>query len=210
MGDDDSVLSRFNLLGADNSSSNQLYDAWKSNPVFNKQYTRVANPGLSEYSLIGNKPTSVLLGNNTSTLRGFQPTAGTVALDTPVTQGPLALQANGENSIFGQIGDWLNGVTDIFKNGDGTWNLQGMGNFLGGAGQLGSAVLNGIMGMKAYNLAKDQYGFQKALAQRNLANSVEAYNTRLGDMYRARGITESGDEHKFDKQFEDNKLSATL
>ena len=73
------------------------------------------------------------------------------------------------------------------SSGNGFWgNLFGNGGIIGGLGTLGglaTGVLQGITGLqqmglanKAYGLAKKQFNFQKALANRNLANQAKIIN----------------------------------
>ena len=103
-----------------------------------------------------------------------------------------------------QYNNWLNGVTGGatpianvvnkgtgmtgFVNGNGGWfnNLFGNNGIIGGLGTLGSigmGIMQGLTGLqqlnlanKAYGLAKQQFGFQKALANRNLANQAKIIN----------------------------------
>ena len=60
----------------------------------------------------------------------------------------------------------------------GGWNSTAMGYIGAGAGVLQglSGLANAYMGHKNYKLAKKQFGFQKGLANRNLANQAKVIN----------------------------------
>ena len=71
--------------------------------------------------------------------------------------------------------------------------------------QLGLQGLNAISGLyfgsKAMGMAKDQFNFSKQMAQTNLKNQVNAYNTGLEDRLRTReqfNTGASGDAWKSD------------
>lgn len=63
-----------------------------------------------------------------------------------------------------------------------------------GTGRLALGAVQGIGNLynswQAQGMANKQFEFTKNLAQRNLANSIQSYNTRLEGTARARGITE--------------------
>lgn len=103
--------------------------------------------------------------------------------------------------------NWYDGFTDLFKNSDGSWNLQGIGAGIQGLGSLASAFGNLYMGNKALKFAKDQFNFQKDLANTNLNNSIKSYNTKLGDIANTRSVMETGSTGKYDNWYNDNKLS---
>lgn len=87
---------------------------------------------------------------------------------------------------------------------------SGFGMNLGtlGAGIQGLNALSGlIQGNKAYGLAKDQFKFQKNLANTNLNNSIKSYNTALEDRLTARGKMQGDDPILTQEQIDRNKLT---
>lgn len=92
-------------------------------------------------------------------------------------------------------------------NSNGSWNLQNIGAGIQGLGSLASAFGNLYMGNKALNFAKDQFNFQKDLANTNLNNSIRSYNTKLGDIANTRSVMETGSTGKYDNWYNDNKLT---
>lgn len=63
-----------------------------------------------------------------------------------------------------------------------TDNLSKYGSILGGLGQIGQAgagLMNAYTGYKNYKMAKEQFGFERALAQRNLANQAKLINNAI-------------------------------
>ena len=67
-----------------------------------------------------------------------------------------------------------------------------LGNIGSGVSILGD--LAGIyQGFQANKLAKQEFGANRAFANANLENTVKSYNTRLADIYRARGYTQGDD-----------------
>jgi hypothetical protein len=70
-----------------------------------------------------------------------------------------------------------------------------------------SSLANLYSGIQALGLAKDQFNFQKNLANTNLANSVQSYNTALTDKATARAVTEGQTDAQRDAYIAANKLS---
>lgn len=78
------------------------------------------------------------------------------------------------------------------ESGGGGLGSSIMGN-LSGITQAGSGILNGILAMKQYGLAKDQFNFQKDAYNANYKNQVQSTNTFLEDRQRSRAA--SGDSN---------------
>lgn len=120
-------------------------------------------------------------------------------------------QLANNNLLGSSTGSWLdgfnNGLKNTFLNSDGSWNLQNIGAGIQGLGSLASAFGNLYMGNKALKFAKDQFNFQKDLANTNLNNSIKSYNTKLGDIANTRSVMETGSTGKYDNWYNDNKLS---
>ena len=73
----------------------------------------------------------------------------------------------------------INGLDTTGAGGGSGFGLSGWGSLLGGIGagiQGLSGLANAYMGLKNYELAQDQFGFQKALANRNIANQAKIIN----------------------------------
>lgn len=47
--------------------------------------------------------------------------------------------------------------------------LGGLGSTMGGIAQIGSALIDGLVGYKNYQLQKDKYNFEKSIMQENMA-----------------------------------------
>lgn len=120
-------------------------------------------------------------------------------------------QLANNNSLGSSTGSWWDGLgsglKNTFLNSDGSWNLQNIGAGIQGLGSLASAFGNLYMGNKALKFAKDQFNFQKDLANTNLNNSIKSYNTKLGDIANTRSVMETGSTGKYDNWYNDNKLS---
>lgn len=59
-------------------------------------------------------------------------------------------------------------------NGAKSWlsslgGLSGLGDTMGGIAQIGSALIDGLVGYKNYQLQKDKYNFEKGIMQENMA-----------------------------------------
>lgn len=120
-------------------------------------------------------------------------------------------QLANNNPLGSSTGSWWdgfnNGLKNTFLNSDGSWNLQNIGAGIQGLGSLASAFGNLYMGNKALKFAKDQFNFQKDLANTNLNNSIKSYNTKLGDIANTRSVMETGSIGKYDNWYNNNKLS---
>lgn len=120
-------------------------------------------------------------------------------------------QLANNNPLGSSTGSWLdgfnNGLKNTFLNSDGSWNLQNIGAGIQGLGSLASAFGNLYMGNKALKFAKDQFNFQKDLANTNLNNSIKSYNTKLGDIANTRSVMETGSTGKYDNWYNENKLT---
>ena len=81
------------------------------------------------------------------------------------------------NNNFGNMNNGLaNYNSDSNSNGtDIGWNTQTLAGIAGGLEAL-SGLANAYMGYKNYGLAKDQFNYQKGLANRNLANQAKVIN----------------------------------
>lgn len=120
-------------------------------------------------------------------------------------------QLANNNPLGSSTDSWLdgfnNGLKNTFLNSDGSWNLQNIGAGIQGLGSLASAFGNLYMGNKALKFAKDQFNFQKDLANTNLNNSIRSYNTKLGDIANTRSVMETGSTGKYDNWYNENKLT---
>lgn len=103
---------------------------------------------------------------------------------------------------------WWGNTNQFVNDTFGGWR-----NLWGGA----QALTNMYTGFKGIglmedqlDLARDSFNFNKALTSRNLANSVQSYNTALADRYRARAYTETGNAHAYDDQIKERSLSSNL
>lgn len=95
---------------------------------------------------------------------------------------------------------WLNNVF----GGNGMSNLI---SGLGVLGGIGSGILSYINGNKMMNLANDQFDFQKALANRNLANQAKIINNQYDSSAQvAAAMAGSGGRTSQDtiRRYEDN------
>lgn len=87
---------------------------------------------------------------------------------------------------------------------------SGFGMNLGtvGAGLQGLNSLNSlIQGNRAFGLAKDQFRFQKGLANANLNNSIKSYNNSLEDRLTSRGVVQGDDAATVQSEIERKRLS---
>ena len=85
--------------------------------------------------------TSSMLGNGFLDVNtGFG--VGQLASKVP---GLVAAGGNGAGSLFSSLG-----------------GLEGLGSTMGGIAQIGSALIDGLVGYKNYQLQKDKYNFEKS------------------------------------------------
>lgn len=90
------------------------------------------------------------------------------------------LSANGNQTIMGQwensnLTDTTQGLALFGQNGILGTNLM---DTLGTLGGIGSGIASYFNGQKMLGLAKDQFEFQKGLANRNLANQAKIINNQ--------------------------------
>ena len=116
-------------------------------------------------------------------------------------------------TIAGNVGSLVAGAAGNATNG-----LTNSGNPTGLAGKLqtaGSAmdILGGLaqiyFGFQQQKLAKQQFGFQKQAFNSNLRNSVQSYNTALGDRIRARHFTEGKSNNDTADYIKSNSLTTS-
>lgn len=104
------------------------------------------------------------------------------------TQSPPFIPSFGQNlgqgNIGERIGDWARNSGFIGTRDDITGQMsQGWGGLAFGAAQ---ALMNGLMGMRQYGLARRQFDFQKNAWNQNMANQRRTVNTQMEDRQRAR------------------------
>lgn len=80
--------------------------------------------------------------------------------------------------------------------------LQGLSALLGGFG----GFQQNKMAKKQLGLARDQFNFQKDLANRNYANELSAFNTALEDRINARAAQEGRDQNYVNDYLSKNRL----
>ena len=94
------------------------------------------------------------LGSTTSSMMSN----GLLDINTGFGVGPLASKVPG-----GGIGS---GAGSLLSSLGG---LEGLGKSMGGIAQIGSALIDGLVGYKNYQLQKDVFNFQKGIMQENMA-----------------------------------------
>lgn len=104
------------------------------------------------------------------------------------TQSPPLIPSFGENlgqgNIGDRIGDWARNSGFIGTRDPISGQMsQGWGGLAFGAAQ---ALMNGLMGMRQYGLARRQFDFQKNAWNQNMANQRRTVNTQMEDRQRAR------------------------
>lgn len=114
------------------------------------------------------------------------------------------LNANGYNFGGQQSGATFNPMATPTAGSSGLgFNMGTAGLALGGL-----QSLNGlIQGNKAFNLAKDQFKYQKQVTDTNLNNSIKSYNTTLEDRLTARGVAQGDDSATVQANIERNRLT---
>lgn len=172
------------------------YDVWSPDNIKRFQ----AGMGLKSDGVVGPKTQAAmgtqkganwLLGDYNRGLAGSQvvPTSTYAGLDnwgtgmgTPMTQSNPAMPEFStaglskmkidDGSYTNMYGNTVDNGTNSFFNADnmktGAQALQALGG-----------LANAYTGYKAYGLAKDQFNFEKALANANYVNAARAYNTDL-------------------------------
>jgi hypothetical protein len=134
----------------------------------------------------------------------------------PAGMGSNMNPGYGSLSTFGMPTPTGGGVDSTWAPAGGWGGAAGGGN-MAGLGmniptlQLGfqglSSLANLYTGLKALGLAQDQFGFQKDMAQKNLANSTQSYNTALTDRATARGVMEGQSGSQVQNYINTNKLA---
>lgn len=107
-----------------------------------------------------------------------------------------------------------NNTPNGFNNGGGIaggWNSQGNGlGFNLGTAQLALGGLNSLGNLwgafQANKMAKEQFAYQRNLANANYDNQVASYNTALADRGRSRASIENRDPSYGTQYYEANKL----
>lgn len=111
--------------------------------------------------------------------RGFMsvPSLGTFTSYKPISSLPTTngFFNYGPNSIAGTIGKVENVVPNTTTNSAMNTFTNGLGA-LAQLGQAGAGLMNAYTGYKNYKLAKEAFGFEKALSLRNLANQAKLIN----------------------------------
>lgn len=133
------------------------------------------------------------------------------AMSTMGQEVPSQYGANGSIPALDLIST-PQGETNSFL-GLGKGGGEGGMNFLGEGGMLdfglqGLQTIAGIVNANKVNkLARDQFNFQKGVANTNLNNTISSYNTRLSDRARSRGFVEGQSQSQIDDYINKNKLS---
>ena len=96
------------------------------------------------------------LGGTTSSMMSN----GLLDINSGFGVGPLASKVPGGGSAGG------NGAVSLLSSLGGS---SGLGDTMGGIAQIGSALIDGLIGYKNYQLQKDNYNFQKSIMQENMA-----------------------------------------
>lgn len=141
-------------------------------------------------------------------MNGFNTTIPGIGIDSYTGDNPGAIQLAIKNPNAVGIGNSANAYLKNYETGSGLSNY-GLGNigdsnssinWLGRNGILDSATtgiqalsagMNAWNGFQNMNLAKHQFAFEKAAANRNVANQGLAYNTEL-DRRRSVGLALAG------------------
>lgn len=119
-------------------------------------------------------------------------------LNTLSVSAPTASGASGSTGVSGVAA----GTDGVGGSGFG-WNMDTARLALGGLQTLGSL----FMANRSYGLAKDQFNFQKDLANTNLTNQIQSYNTSLADRAAARAHMEGRDQAYVDDYVANNRLT---
>lgn len=123
----------------------------------------------------------------------------------PTTINPLNASmptVGGSNS--GMFGNMMGGIGGAIK---------GLSNSLGGPGGVLNAGIGAIGTLgnlyyagQANKLAKQQFNYARGITDTNIANQIQSYNTRLGDIARSRAFTEGQSDAERDRYIEENRL----
>lgn len=97
---------------------------------------------------------------------------------------------------------WKGALGGLFRNEDGSFNMDGIGSLAKGIGGLGALW----MGFQQNKLAQDALSFQKEAYQTNLANSIGSYNMTLEDRIRSRYAQEGRSAAAADRYISKHKL----
>lgn len=127
-------------------------------------------------------------------------TGGYEAIEAPQAMAPLQplsvpsfgtlIQAGAAPNMFSRTISSLGGPSSAIQTGVGA--LQTIGNLWGA--------------YQANKLARKQFEYTKGFNDTNLANSIQSYNTTLGDRARARAAVEGQSDAERDKYIADNSL----
>lgn len=95
------------------------------------------------------------------------------------------------------------GLRDLFAESGLGLNLPTLELGLGGLNALNSI----FQGRQANRLARQQFGFARDVANTNINNQIQSYNTALEDRSRVRGKVEGRDSEYVDEYIEKNRLT---
>lgn len=156
-------------------------------------------------------------------LTGYSPYMPSTSptIRTPVTPNPAANVGQSAGVIDSRLaagGPTFNTATQLNNAAAG-----GTGGGAGGAGQAaqGYGILpwlgvglyglntlgNLYLGWRSLGLAQDQFDFQREMANQNLANAIQAYNT--AQRSRLRGMSGAFSEEDIDRMMESRELKDT-
>lgn len=101
------------------------------------------------------------------------------------------------------------GIAGMNNNATGNSDGMGLGMNLGTA-RLALGGLQTIANIwaanRAYKLQKEQFAFEKDVTETNLMNSIQSYNTALGDRSYARAHMEGRDRGSAEQYTEENRM----
>lgn len=122
---------------------------------------------------------------------------------TSASQIPLS-QFGGQ---MDQASNWMGNLPSV----GGAGGAGGLGFGLNiPTAQLGLGALNSLAGLwggfQAQKLAREQFDFTKNMANTNLANQTQAYNTQLADRLNARARMQGQSDQEAQAQIERNRL----
>ena len=114
-----------------------------------------------------------------------------------------AFGANGANPLTTAGAPTGGGLGGLFSGSGLGANMQTFNAALGGLQTIGQ--LWG--GLQALKVAKQQLKFTKSMANANLANQTQSYNTAIEDRARSRGFTEGQSQSQVDDYISRNSLA---